>query len=159
MPLLAGRDFTDRDLHDAPGVVIISQASARKLFPNEDPIGRQILFGTDNGTGLPAEIVGVVGDVRSIQLSRANDIEFYRPFPQRQAPFLSIAVRMAGSPVTGGAIVRAALNKIDSSIPVVQPGTMDGLISASLGQERMLTALLGGFAVVAMVLALSLIHI
>lgn len=154
VPLLAGRDFTERDLNDSQRVVILSQATARKLFPGEDPIGRQILFGTDGGTGLPAEVVGVVGDVRSIQLSQSNEVEFYRPFGQRPSQFLGVAVRMAGSALTGGAVVRAALNKIDSSIPVVQPGTMDGLVSASLGQERMLTSLLGGFAVVAIMLAM-----
>lgn len=154
IPLLRGRDFTERDLHDSNLVVLLSQATARNLFPNEDPLGRRILFGTDNGVGLAAEVIGVVGDVRSVQLSKANEIEFYRPLPQRPSPFLNIAVRMAGSPVTGGAIVRQALTKLDSSLPIVQPGTMDGLISASLGQERLLTALLGGFAGVALLLAM-----
>ncbi|MBS0660477.1 MAG: ABC transporter permease [Verrucomicrobia bacterium] len=154
VPLLRGRDFTDRDQHDAPLVVILSQATAKKLFPNEDPLGRRILFGTDNGSGLPSEVIGVVGDVRSVQLSKTNEIEFYRPLPQRPSPFLSIAVRMNSSAAAGGAVVRQALNELDNSLPVIQPGTMDGLVSASLGQERLLTALLGGFAAVAMLLAM-----
>jgi putative ABC transport system permease protein len=79
IPLLSGRDFTERDGVDTPQVVILSKATARKLFPNEDSLGRQIFLGADNGTGLPAEVVGVVGDVRSQQLAKANDVEFYRP--------------------------------------------------------------------------------
>ena len=68
VPLLSGRDFDERDALDRPPVVLISKSSANKLFPNEDPVGRQILFGTDNNTGLAAEVVGVVGDTRSVQL-------------------------------------------------------------------------------------------
>ena len=87
IPLLAGRDFDERDAFDKPLVVIVSKSTAQKLFPGgEDPIGKRILFGTDNNTGLPAEVVGIVGDVRSIRLDQANDIEFYRPWPQRSWP-------------------------------------------------------------------------
>ncbi len=68
IPLLAGRDIDERDGLDKPLVVLVSKSTAQKLFPGgEDPIGKQVFFGTDNNTGLPAEIIGVVGDVRSIQ--------------------------------------------------------------------------------------------
>src|SRR5439155_15221569 len=78
IPLMSGRDFTEQDKLDRPPVVILSNSTAKKLFPNENPIGHQILFGTDNGNGLQAEMVGIVGDVRSQQLATANDVEFYR---------------------------------------------------------------------------------
>jgi predicted permease len=58
IPLLSGRDFNERDGIDKPYVVILSKATAKKLFPNEDPIGHQIFFGTDKGTGLAAEWSG-----------------------------------------------------------------------------------------------------
>ncbi len=114
IPLLSGRDFTEQDKLDSPFVVILSNSTAKKLFPNENPIGHQMLFGTDNGNGLQAEIVGVVGDVRSQQLAKTNDVEFYRPWPQRSAPFLNILVRSAIKPEATAGIVRAALNKIDN---------------------------------------------
>src|SRR4030095_11400408 len=85
IPLLFGRDFTEQDKVDSRFVVILSNSTAKKLFPNENPIGHQILFGTDNGNGLPAEVIGVVGDVRSQELSKSNDAEFYRPWPQRRS--------------------------------------------------------------------------
>lgn len=153
IPLLAGRDFQEHDGVDKPQVVIISRSTAKKLYGNDDPLGRQILFGTDNNTGLAAEVVGVVGDVRSQQLSQQAEIEFYRPWPQRNGPFIALTVRSATKPEATAGIVRAALNKIDSAIPIVQPATMEVLISNSLGQERLTMGLLGGFAAVALLLA------
>jgi predicted permease len=154
IPLVSGRDFTERDGVDQPMVVVLSNATAKKLFPNENPIGHQILFGTDNGNGLPAEVVGVVGDVRSQQLSKANEIEFYRPWPQRSAPFMFVLVRSVTKPEATAGIVRAALNKIDNGLPILQPSTLDAVVTASLGQERLTMALLGVFAAIALLLAI-----
>jgi putative ABC transport system permease protein len=153
IPLLSGRDFNERDKLEQPLVVVLSSATARKLFPNENPIGRQILFGTDNGNGLPAEIVGVVGDVRSQQLAKANEIEFYRPWPQRSAPFLNVMVRSTTKPEATASLVRAGLSKIDNALPILGPGTLDSVIAQSLGQERLTMALLGVFAGIALLLA------
>ena len=155
IPLLAGRDFDERDAFDKPLVVIVSKSTAQKLFPGgEDPIGKRILFGTDNNTGLPAEVVGIVGDVRSIRLDQANDIEFYRPWPQRSSPFLSLTVKTAFKPEAASGVVRGALNKIDSALPLIQPATMNEIIDQSLGQRRLTMTLLGVFAGIALVLAM-----
>ena len=154
IPLISGRDFNERDGLDKPLVVILSRATAQKLFPGENPLGRQILFGTDNGNGLPAEVVGVVGDVRSQQLAKPNEIEFYRPWPQRSAPFLIVTARSATKPEATAGIVRAAINKIDNGLPILQPNTMDEIITASLGQERLTMSLLGVFAGIALLLAI-----
>ena len=154
IPLLSGRDFTKQDKLDSPLVVILSNSTAKKLFPNENPIGRQILFGTDNGNGLPAEVVGVVGDVRSLKLAKANDVEFYRPWPQRSTPFLNVLARSATKPEATAGTVRAALNKIDNGLPILQPDTLDAIVAQSLGQERLTMALLGVFAGIALLLAI-----
>ena len=153
IPLLSGRDFTEQDKVDSPPVVILSKSTAKKLFPNEDPLGHQMLFGTDNGTGLATEVIGVVGDVRSQQLSQATEVEFYRPWPQRSAPFLNVLVRSATKPEATGGIVRAALNKIDNGLPILQPSTLDAIVTQSLGQERLTMTLLGVFAGIALLLA------
>ncbi len=154
IPLISGRDFNERDGLDKPLVVVLSRATAQKLFPGEDPLGRQILFGTENGNGLPAEVIGVVGDVRSQQLAKPNEIEFYRPWPQRSAPFLVVTARSATKPEATAGIVRAAINKIDNGLPILQPNTMEAIISASLGQERLTMSLLGVFAGIALLLAI-----
>ena len=153
IPLLSGRDFTEQDKVDQPFVVILSNSTAKKLFPNENPIGHQILFGTDNGNGLSAEVMGVVGDVRSRQLAKANDVEFYRPWPQRSTPFLNVLVRSATKPEATAGIVRSALNKIDNGLPILQPNTLDAIVTQSLGQQRLTMTLLGVFAGIALLLA------
>ena len=153
IPLLGGREFDERDTTGRPPVVIISKSAANKLFPGEDPIGKQMFFGTDNGTGLATEIVGIVGDVRSVQLSQPNDVEFYRPFGQRTTPFVTVTIRTPLKPESAAAMVRGALNRIDPGLPILQPTTMEQIVSASLGQQRLVMTLIGGFAAVALVLA------
>jgi predicted permease len=153
IPLLSGRDFTERDGVDSPGVVILSNSTAKKLFPNDNPIGHQILFGTDNGNGLLAEVIGVVGDVRSLKLAKSNDVEFYRPWPQRSFSFFNLIVRSATKAEATGAIARGAVEKVDKDMPIVQPSTLDLVVTRSLGQQRLTMGLLGVFAGVALLLA------
>jgi predicted permease len=154
IPLLAGRDFDERDAVDKPLVVLLSKSTAQRLFPNEDPLGKRIFFGTDNNTGLPAEVIGVVGDVRSLRLDRANDVEFYRPWPQRSGPFFWVAIRTAVKPEAAAGMVRSALNKLDPGLPIIQPNTMNQIVDESLGQRRLTMTLLGVFAGIALVLAM-----
>jgi len=152
--LLAGREFNERDASDQPLVVILSSSTAKKLFSNENPIGRQILFGVDNGKGLSAEVVGIVGDVRSRELAKPNDIEFYRPWPQRTFSFFNVMVRTSMKPEKAQTVVRAALDKIDKEMPILQPNTLDAIVAQSLGQKRLTMGLLGAFAGVALLLAI-----
>ena len=153
IPLLAGRDFEAGDGLNKPPVVLISKSSAKKLFPGEDPLGRQIYFGTENGTGIASEIVGVVGDVRTLQLERANEVEFYRPWAQRTQQFVSVAVRTSLSPAATTALVRTVLGGIDRGLPLIQVRTMDAVVEQSLGQQRLTVTLLAVFAAVALLLA------
>ena len=90
IPLLAGRDFDEHDIAGHPNVILISQAGAKKVFGNENPIGKTLLVTSGS---VPVEIIGVVGDVRSQRLDQANDMEFYRPWAQENFPFLTITVR------------------------------------------------------------------
>lgn len=155
IPLLAGRDIDERDGVDKPLVVLVSKSTAQQLFPGgEDPIGKRVFFGTDNNTGLPAEIVGVVADVRSTRLDRPNDVEFYRPWPQRSFPFFLVTARSGVKAEATAGMVRSALGKIDSALPIIQPATMNEIIDQSLGQRRLTMTLLGAFAGIALVLAM-----
>ena len=80
----------EHDIAEGRNICLISQAGAKKVFPNENPIGKTLLV-TSNST--PVEIVGIVGDVRSQRLVEPPDMEFYRPWAQENFPFLNIAVR------------------------------------------------------------------
>ena len=150
IPLLSGRDFTERDNSSSQLVTILSQSTAKKLFPNENPVGRRVILGSAN---LPVEIVGVAGDVRSQRLAKVSDVEFYRPFAQRPAPFLFVVVRSNLRPEAVAGVVRSALNKTNASLPILQPSTLQQIVTDSLGQERLTMGLLGIFAGVALLLA------
>jgi putative ABC transport system permease protein len=89
IPILAGRDFDQHDVAGKPNVMLISQSGARKVFGNENPIGKTLLV---TALSVPAEIVGVVGDIRSGKIGQPSDMEFYRPWAQENFPFLSITV-------------------------------------------------------------------
>jgi predicted permease len=154
VPVFAGREFSEHDRADAPPVVILSSSTAKKLFPNESPLGHQMLFGVDNGIGLSAEIVGVVADVRSRELSKSNEIEFYRPWPQRSSSFCDIMVRSSMKFQTTTTTVRRVLDKIDKEMPILQPRTLDNVVKESLGQKRLTMGLLGAFAGIALLLAI-----
>ena len=100
IPIVAGRDFNEHDLADQPNVMLISQAGARKVFGNENPIGKTLLV---TSASTPAEIIGVVGDVRSGKIGQPNDMEFYRPWAQENFPFITITVRSPLKPAGGHA--------------------------------------------------------
>src|SRR5262249_56505698 len=76
IPLLAGRDFNEHDTPDSQNVVIISKGGAKKIFGNEDPLGKTLLIGS---ASIPSQIVGVVGDVRSRKVAEPDDVDLYRP--------------------------------------------------------------------------------
>jgi putative ABC transport system permease protein len=153
IPLLAGREFTELDRGEGPAVVMISRAAARALFPGEDPVGRAVMIGTQRGTGQQCEIVGVVGDVRSVQLAKADDVEFYRPWSQRNFPFLFFGVRTSLPPRSTETLVRTVLSKIDPQLAIVRPTTMAAVVSESLGQQRLTMMLFAVFAGSALLLS------
>ena len=150
IPVVAGRDFDEHDVADRQQVLLISEAGAKKVFPNENPIGKTLLV---TSAGTPAIIVGVVGDVRSQRVAQAPGMEFYRPWAQENFPFAAITVR---SPLESGAVsrqVQSALTSVDPAIAVAQPRTMEAIVAQALGQARLMMWLLGLFAAVALVLA------
>jgi putative ABC transport system permease protein len=153
IPLLSGRDLAPSDDLDHPQVVLISQSGARAIFPGLNPIGRQLLLGGKDGTGTLTEVVGVVDDVRSEQVAKKNEIEFYRPFAQRPNSFLTVALRGPGRPELLLGTARAALDQVDRQLPFIQPQTMEQVIRDSLGQQRLTMTLLGAFALLALLLA------
>lgn len=150
IPLIAGRDIDERDTLDRPKVMLISKAGAAKIFPGENPIGRELLLG---GAQERVEIVGVVGDVRSLQLTELNDAEFYRPWAQEASPYLRLAVRASGKTDETLKTVRAVLDRIDPGRPIFNTGTLAENVEGAVGQQRMMMTLLAAFAGIALVLA------
>jgi predicted permease len=152
IPLLRGRDFTERDGEKGPDVVIINATLAHQHFPGEDPVGRRILYGP-----FPMTIIGVVGEVRQAGLDEAPLAELYFPYGLPEAiGLLSDAVvvlRTSASPETLAAPLRGALKKVDPTLPLFDVLTMQEVIDESLAGRRLNLWLLGFFAAVALVLA------
>ncbi len=150
IPLLSGRDIDVHDVEGRQNVVLITQAGAHKLYGNENPIGHTLLI---TGGNIPAEIIGVVGDVRSQRLAEAGEMELYRPTAQENFPFLTITVHSVFKPDVVTKLVQTVLARIDPAIAIAQPQPMDTIVAQALGQARLMMILLGIFAGVALLLA------
>jgi len=150
IPLLAGREFNEHDVADGQMVCLISQAGAKKVYPNENPIGKTLLV---TSLGVPCEIVGIVGDVRSIRVNEAPGMEFYRPWAQENFPFANIDVRSNLNVDAVTKLVQSALSKVNPGLAIAVPQGMDAVVAQALGQARLMMWLLGIFAGVALLLA------
>ncbi|HYR21464.1 MAG TPA: ABC transporter permease [Chthoniobacterales bacterium] len=150
IPILSGRDFDEHDVEDRQNVILISHAGARKVFGEENPIGKTLLV---TALSVPVEIIGVVGDVRSDRIAQPSEMEFYRPWAQENFPFMAIAIRSKFKTEAVTRLVQSAINGIDSGIAIAQPRSMDTIVAQALGQSRLMMALLSVFACVALLLA------
>src|SRR5947207_7326259 len=147
IPLVAGRDFNERDIADHPNVVLISASGAKTIFRNENPIGKTLLVSSGS---VPVEIVGVVGDVRSVRLDQRNDMEFYRPLAQENFPFLTITVRSPLPPGSVTKLVQSALRTVDPSLALILPQAVSELMAQALGIATFMMVIFGIYSAVAM---------
>ncbi|CAA9301835.1 MAG: Acidobacterial duplicated orphan permease (function unknown), partial [uncultured Gemmatimonadaceae bacterium] len=156
-----GRDVAASDGGTGQQVVLVNAELARRYFPGEDPIGREIYFGRPSPTNPPNVIVGVVGSVRQSALDRPPDPELYAPYSQA-GPLgvseVSLVVRTAGDPARFAGPVRAAVRAVDPLQPVFNVRTMRDVVRASVGDRRLYLGLLGAFAGVALALAVAGIY-
>jgi putative ABC transport system permease protein len=150
IPLVAGRPITDRDTEAAPLVVVISDGLAKRAWPNESPLGKKLLVGRFPGF---ADVIGVVADVKNNGLAREPIVAMYTPYPQRPWPAMEFAIRAAGEPMALVNAVRAAMRDVDADLPITRVESMDAALAESIATERLIASLLGGFAVVALLLA------
>jgi putative ABC transport system permease protein len=141
IPLVAGRDFNERDDASSPGVVVVNETLARRLAPNGQALGRR-LIGRDPRTGKPKplEVVGVVGDVKYIWPSERPRYFAYRPIRQLgQGEFgpVHLTVHAAGDLATISKGVRAAANAVDPDLSVEGMTRLDELIGRRLGETKL----------------------
>ncbi len=154
--MIKGREFTQRDSENAPGVIIVNEAFAKKYFPNEDPIGKRLKPGisTTEKKADWREIVGVVSDVRNRNLSSELRPGYF--LPQSQVPFsqMSIVVRTINEPHTLVTQVQNVVHGMDPDVPVFSVKTMEEYISATVAAPRFNSTLLSIFAAVALILTI-----
>jgi putative ABC transport system permease protein len=153
IPILRGRQFTDRDVVGTHGVVIVSETMAKRFFPNEDPMGKR--FSIADGRGLEMlEIVGVAGDVRHFGLDHELTAEMYVPILQRLWPNITLVIRGASDPLGLSAAIRNEVRQVDKDQTFTNIRTMDQILSHSVSQRRFNMLLLSIFAAVAITMSI-----
>jgi predicted permease len=148
--LLEGRDFDDRDGPEAPHVVILNATMARQFFGRENPIGKHLVTGMGQ---IESEVVGVVADNHSNDLTSPPVAEYFLPILQRPENFASLILRVEGDPAAITAAARGALKQVDAGLPLLNPQTMAALIAQTSADRRLIMVLLSIFAGLAVVLA------
>ena len=159
IPILEGRPFEERDDASHPLVAVINQAAADTNFPGESAVGRRINFGsTNNNQPVWFEIVGVVGNVRSIELREEPDSEIYLSSLQDVFSGMSFVIRTKIEPAGLAAAVREAVQDVDRAQPAASIRTMENIVSESVTQPRFNLTLLGIFGAIALVLSAAGIY-
>lgn len=148
IPLVAGRNFSEADRPGAPGAVIVSRRFADKYFPAEDPIGHPLRV-----AGRDRQVVGVVADVRSQNLTAPPAPEVYVPHAQTSVRAITYVVKSAQPAGRVLADARAVVQAMDTQVPLIFPETMDEVLGRATARPRFYTLLLALFAVVAVSLA------
>jgi putative ABC transport system permease protein len=152
IPLLRGRSFSAMELREARQVILINEALARLHFPNEDPIGKRLdvaMFEKPT----PAEIIGIVGNVRYDSLIDESPPAVYFPHPDLAYPFMSLVVHTDGEPAAIAPAVQREIRSLDPNQPVSDVRTMDQVMAEWVSRSRFNTLLLGLFAGLATLLA------
>lgn len=153
IPLIKGRFFTDADNADAPPVIIVNQAFAKKFWPNQEAVGKRIVMGGMSEHPNWITIVGVVGDVRHFGLDVDPKPEMYVPFAQDPYFTAIYVVRSAQNPRTLLPAIHREIQAMDLAVPLANVRTFERVIADSVAPRRLSVVLLGVFAGVAVLLA------
>jgi len=166
IPILRGRDFTDRDNAGAPGVVIVNQEMARRFWPTGDPLNDRLIVGRgmrpEYDQDPVRQIVGIVGNVRDTGLTRIPRPAMYVPTAQvpdgvtalnvRLLPIVWV-VRTATDPYSLGAPIQKELSRASGGLPVARVRSMDDVVSESIARARFDMWLMTIFGCLALLLA------
>ena len=155
--LLRGRDFKDSDTLDSSPVTIINSTMAKKFWPGQDALGKQVGVGSERWP--VRTIVGIVGDIRRASLQEVPGPEMYVPYTQNEIKIwpsmetMRVAIRTRAESVSITARAREVVHSIDPGLPLSKIETLDNLLSDSLLQTRFSLVVLSLFAGLALLLA------
>jgi predicted permease len=157
IPVLRGRDFSERDDMSAPRVQIVNEAFARKYFPGENAIGKRIMPGASHGKDgmVMREIVGIVGNAKQVVLTADPDPIYYFPLKQLNWGMGTIVLRTAVPPLQVESAAHAALAELDRDAPMYRIRTGEDLAASAVELPKFLTTLMGMFAGVALLLTVA----
>jgi putative ABC transport system permease protein len=155
IPLLAGRTFTEADVEDAPGVVVVNEAFANRFWPGENPVGRRITFDQRTETDSPqwSTVIGVAGDTRPRALDQSPQPMLYFSYHQFSLPFMTVVVRGTEDTAAVAREIRTHLRALDPNLPIDEVRTLETAALRSAAQPRFRTYVLSGFAVLSLLLA------
>ncbi|HEX4494393.1 MAG TPA: ABC transporter permease [Thermoanaerobaculia bacterium] len=149
IPLLMGREFEYTDA-STPNIIIVSQATAHTFWGDGNPLGRTLRRSADPKT--PFTVVGVVGDVRSTQLSQESPA-FYYSITTRTNALMDVVVRTDAAPESLVPAIRKQIKALDPDLPMANVKTMEQWLTTSAAQPRLTSILLSTFAGVALLIA------
>jgi predicted permease len=156
VPLLQGREVNARDTSASQRVAVVNDAFVKHYFKEQNPIGRLIKFDDDTDKGLPTEIVGVIGDVKSAEPREASEPAVYRPIfqiPEQEAYTVNLQVRTQADPSAMANTVRQTINQIDDKLPVFSVTTLDEQFQRALQEDQLIAQLVSFFGGLALLLA------
>ncbi|HEY2907041.1 MAG TPA: FtsX-like permease family protein, partial [Vicinamibacterales bacterium] len=164
IPLKRGRFFSDADGPGARRAIIINDLLARALWPEADPVGRQIKWGVSASTAPWMTVVGVVGDVKQSTLDAPTIAQAYVPFAQLSDAAaadaitgifrtVNLVVRSSGEPSTVIATIRGEIQRLDPALPISKAQALTELLGESVKPQRFSMTVVGVFALVALGLA------
>jgi putative ABC transport system permease protein len=155
--LLQGRWFNGADTAESAPVVVINETLARRIWPNENPIGKRIKQGLPDDMDRESrpwrEVIGVVNDVKMDGLDQGANLQTYLPYVQLPYESVGVIVRAERKPAALATAVEQAIHSVDKDLPVYAIWTMDQLIGQSLAQRRLTLVLLASLAGLALLLA------
>jgi predicted permease len=149
IPVVQGRDLTQADLDASSPVLLVNRALGRQLWPGENPVGKGLIFGQKSRL----EVIGVVGNVRQDGLDVAPRAAMYVPVSRFPRGSLKIFVRSNGNPTALAAGIRSAIRSLEPDQPISRIVPLTELVSETAARPRLLTALVGAFGAIALLLA------
>jgi putative ABC transport system permease protein len=152
IPLVSGRIFIDREMHEKSNVVVVNEALAKRYFPNGDGLGKRLVINMTN-PNVPTEIIGIVGDVKYADLATEPRAMTYWPHPQLAYSAMTLTVRTTPDPASFAPLVEREVRALDKDQPISDVRTMDQWAARTLSQARFSSTLLTTFAAVALLLA------
>lgn len=150
-PLIAGRDFTPHDDGNAPKAIVVNETLARRIWGDVSPVGKQVDLG--GGGGKPATVIGLVRDVRNHTPAQLPSPTYYMSAYRGIYGPMTLVVRTRSSIDALLPVIRTEVSALDPTLPVFTVKTMDELVNARLAPQRLVAALLAGFALMALLLA------
>jgi len=154
IPLLRGRGLTEQDRAGTSMALLISQETARRYWPNEDPIGQTLETGWNrDGRRFGGTVVGIVGDVRQFSLAGKPTAHIYGALSQWPLDEQTVVIRSSAPAATMISGAREVVRSLDAHLPVYDARPLGDLVRESIAERRFYATVLATFATLALVLA------